>query len=483
VIVASGQNDVCHRTFEAGMAPPGNLSALIADAVDAVDGDGHAPSTDPRTARRIAAAIGRMITAGELAVGTRLPTVRELSRRLGVSPTTVSEAWRSLADVGAIETRGRNGTIVRRPGGRGEPRRYRRVTEGPGHFALDLSPGTPDPALLPDLGPIIARVGRQSLTSSYLDHPVLPDLEAELRATWPFPPEAITVVDGALDALDRVAQATLRLGDRVVLEHPTFPPLLDLFDQLGCEVIGVDVDDEGLDVEQLRAVDPAPAAVFLQPRAHNPAGVALSPSRAAAIASALTGTRTLVVEDDHANAISASPLVSVGAWMPERTVHVRSFSKSHGPDLRLAAIGGAGDVVTAVANRRRLGPGWSSRILQAVLVELLRDPSTEATLAAAAEAYAHRRHIVSTELAGRDVTTIGHDGINLWVAVHDERSALVSLAARGIGAAPGQPFMVHPDTDHLRVTVGLLDGGDEQLVEVAHRLADAAAPTRRHSAR
>src|SRR5262245_55087793 len=139
-----------------------------------------------------------MITAGELAVGSRLPTVRELSRRLGVSPTTVSEAWRSLADVGAIETRGRNGTFVRQPGGRGEPRRYRQVTEGPGHFELDLSSGTPDPALLPFLGPVIARVSRQSLTSSYLDRPVLPALEDELIATWPFPPEAITVVDGAL---------------------------------------------------------------------------------------------------------------------------------------------------------------------------------------------------------------------------------------------------------------------------------------------
>ncbi len=121
-----------------------------------------------------------MISAGTLEVGTRLPTVRELSRRLGVSPTTVSEAWRSLADVGAIETRGRNGTFVRRPTGPGGPRRYRQVTEGPGHFALDLSSGTPDPVLLPDLAPIVARVSRQSLTSSYLDHPVLPALEEEL---------------------------------------------------------------------------------------------------------------------------------------------------------------------------------------------------------------------------------------------------------------------------------------------------------------
>src|SRR5262249_50837159 len=172
---------------------------------------------DARSARRIAAVIGRMITAGDLPVGARLPTVRELSARLGVSPTTVSEAWRSLADVGAIEARRRNGPYGRPPAGPGGPRRYRRITEGPGHFELDLSTGTPDPLLLPDLGPVVSRVGKQSLTSSYLDHPVLPALEEELRRSWPFAPEAGTGVDRAMDAPHPRPQIGLRLGDPVVV--------------------------------------------------------------------------------------------------------------------------------------------------------------------------------------------------------------------------------------------------------------------------
>jgi DNA-binding transcriptional MocR family regulator len=434
---------------------------------------------DERSARRIASVIGRMITAGSLPVGTRLPTVRELSRRLGVSPTTVSEAWRSLADVGAIEARGRNGTYVRPPTGPGGPRRYRRITEGPGHFALDLSSGTPDPALLPDLAPIVARVSRQSLTSSYLDHPVLPELEQDLLASWPFPAEAVTVVDGAMDALDRVAAVALRLGDRVVVEHPSFPPLLDLLEQMGCEVVGVDTGDGGLDVDGLSAaVMHGARALFVQPRAQNPAGSAMTVRRAKALAKVLAGTNTLVVEDDHSYEISCAPLVSLGQWLPERTVHIRSYSKSHGPDLRLAAVGGAGDLVTAVANRRRLGPGWSSRILQALLLELLRDPGTADVMRTAAETYAHRRAVVSGVLTDRGVPVSGHDGINLWMEVADERSATVALAARGIGAAPGEPFLVRPDSDHLRVTVGLIPSADAE--HVGEQLAAAAGTPRRH---
>ena len=68
----------------------------------------------------------------------------------------------------------------------------------------------------------------------------------------------------------------------------------------------------------------------------------------------------------------------------------------------------------------------------------------------------------------------GTDGINLWMAVADERSAVVALAARGIGVAPGGPFLVRPDRDHVRVTVGLLDGRRRDVAEVATQLADAA---------
>lgn len=459
-----------------GPLAAGLVAGIVPEIVSAI-----AAGSNDRSSRGIAAVIGRMISAGQFADGTRLPTVRDLARRLGVSPTTVSDAWRSLADVGAIETRGRNGTLVRRPKGPGQPRRYRRVTAGPGHFELDLSSGTPDPALLPDLGPIISRMSRQSLTSSYLDHPVLPELEAVLTDLWPFRPEAMTVVDGAMDALDRVAQYVLRLGDRVVVEHPTFPPMLDLLEQLGCEVIAIDVDTEGLTVDGLGdALRSRPRALFVQPRAHNPTGVAVSASRGEALAGLLQGSDVIVVEDDHSNEISGAPLVSIGQWLPAQTVHIRSFSKSHGPDLRLAAVGGAGDIVSAIANRRLLGPGWSSRILQSVLLELLRDPATGDSLAHARAAYATRRMSVSRVLTEGGVTHPDGDGINLWMRVADERRALLRLAACGIGVAPGGPFMVRPDDDHVRVTVGLVAESDaervgELLVDAAGRLTSASS--------
>ncbi|BCY12585.1 GntR family transcriptional regulator [Actinoplanes sp. L3-i22] len=435
-------------------------------------------AVEDRSARGIAAAVSRLITAGRLPAGERLPTVREVAGSLGVSPTTVSEAWRNLTLAGAIRTRGRSGSYVAGPA----PPRFTRLSRPPFALARDLSTGVPDPALLPDLSDALRRIGDGRWAGSYLDEPVLPELESVLRERWPFPPERLTVVDGAMDALDRLAGVILRYGDHVLVENPAFPPLLDLLQTVGATAIGVPLDGAGLDPGVLRELiaERRPAALFLQPRAQNPTGVSMTAQRAAALARVLRGApNVLVVEDDHAGDIATAPPISLGTYLPGRVVHVASFSKSHGPDLRLAAIGGPAAVVDQLMERRLLGPGWSSRLLQGVLLDLLTDARVVARVAAARTAYAARRSALLEALGEHGVTASAADGINLWMSVPDQQSAMVALAAHGIGAAPGAPFCVTPlGGDHLRLTAGLVADGYPELAEV---LASAAFATSRGS--
>jgi DNA-binding transcriptional MocR family regulator len=160
-------------------------------------------------------------------------------------------------------------------------------------------------------------------------------------------------------------------------------------------------------------------------------------------------------------------------------VHVSSFSKSHGPDLRLAAIGGPDALVSAVADRRLLGPGWSSRLLQAVLLDLLTSDSCAGRIAMARTEYARRRSCFSAALAEHGVTASAADGINMWLPVEDQQFAMVTLAAHGIAVAPGAPFLVSPGApDHIRVTVGLVRDGFDELARI---FASAAGSVQRGS--
>ena len=59
-------------------------------------------------------------------------------------------------------------------------------------------------------------------------------------------------------------------------------------------------------------------------------------------------------------------------------------------------------------------------------------------------------------------------GLNVWVPVDDERDALVALAASGIGAAPGRPFLPAADTaDHIRLTISAVEDPEPIAAAVA----------------
>lgn len=432
-----------------------------------------------RSARGIAAAVSRLVNGGQLAGGSRLPTVRSVAHRLGISPTTVSEAWGSLAQAGIIQTRGRSGSFVRLADQRRPGLRYSRLASGPPHLPIDLSTGTPDRDLLPSLREALRRIGADPPeVTSYLDRPVLPRLEALLRERWPYPPDQLTIVDGALDALDRATNALVRFGDHVIVENPTFPPTLDLLQAAGAIPIPVPVDAAGPRPEAVRAaLTRAPVVFYLQPRAHNPTGASLTARRAAELAAVLGEADLVVVEDDHAGDIARAPAISLGTHRRDRTVRIQSFSKSHGPDLRLAAIGGPAPILHAINDRRLLGPGWSSRLLQAVLVDLMTDPACLAQVATARDAYTYRRESLLAALAERGVTASAGDGINLWMVVASQEAAVLRLAAHGIAVAPGTPFEVTPlGADHLRITVGLVHADFAQLADL---LAEAAQPDQR----
>lgn len=460
----------------------GVVTTSAAASVPASDPDPHQHFLDQleagpeRTPQGIANAIARLISDGQIPVGQRLPTVRAVAKRLAVSPTTASDAWRILQSHGLIITERRRGSFVRGTRRDALEGRFWQVPVPPGTFAIDLSTGTPDPALLPPLGPVLTSISLTESVTSYLDEPVLPGLHDKLVARWPFEPDALTVVDGALDALDRLIGAVVQLGDTVLVEDPCFAPTLDMLDGAGAQIVGLPLDQEGISVDALAAaMERQPVMLILQPRAHNPTGINMSASRAAALAQVVDGHELLVVEDDHSGTAAGAPMHSLGRHIPAQVAHIHSFSKSHGPDLRLAALGGARRPIERVIQRRRLGPSWSSRLLQRILLHMLDDAETEAQVSTAATHYAERRRALQAELASLGVATATGTGINLWVPVPDEQTSLVALAANGIGAAPGRPFMVDTTNRgaHLRLSTSCLS------THQAHQVADALAPTLR----
>jgi DNA-binding transcriptional MocR family regulator len=427
------------------------------------------------TAREIASSTEAAIREGLLETGDSLPTVRALAEALGTSPATVNSAYRILRQRGLVLAEGRRGTrVAPRPAVRVPP-----PARGPGSYRApapafrDLSIGLPDPELLPPLGPALARVDvERKLAVPGLER-TDPELLALTGASFEadgIRSDAMAVVSGAFDGIERVLQAHLRPGDRVIIEDPAYIGIVDLLRALGLVAVPVAVDERGLLPEPFAAsLARGVEAAVIVPRAQNPFGAAFDEERAASLRKILEGHRdVLLVEDDHASVVAGAPFATTVAPTAARWAVIRSVSKYLHPDLRLAVMAGDEVTVARVEGRQALGPRWVSHILQAIVVELLRDPAVAAMSERARDVYAARRGALIDALAERGVEAHGRSGLNIWVPVREEAPMMRALSDAGWLAIAGERFRVM-SSPGIRITISTLQ--EDEAAELAGVIA------------
>jgi DNA-binding transcriptional MocR family regulator len=408
-------------------------------------------------ASTIASAVELDIAHGRLAPGSKLPTVRSLATALDVSPATVAAAYRTLRQRGFVVTdRGNGTTVAALP-----PVRVKRAAELPAGVR-DLASGNPDPELLPPLAGALARVDpTHKLYGGATKLPRLASLaEAEFARDGIGGDVAIT--GGALDAIERALQTELHLGDRVIVEDPSWPRIADLVHALGMAVEPVGVDRGGLDPAMLdAALRRGARAVITTPRGQNPTGALAGRDRGRALRAVLAGhPDVLVIEDDYVARIAGAPYVPVhradGRWAV-----VRSLSKVLGPDLRLALVAGDPLTISRIEGRHHLSPGWVSHILQQIAASLLEDEETERLLARAERVYAERRRALVEALAARGIEAAGDSGLGVWVPLADEAAAVSELLVQGWAVSPGERYRMRSDPG-IRVTTASLEPADAE---------------------
>ncbi len=409
---------------------------------------------------------------GDLAPGAALPSVRRLASGVGLSPGTVAAALGELRRRGVVCTEPRRGTRIGESPPVGSVRRALPVPAG----ARDLSTGNPDPALLPDVGDVAARIRLQA--HLYSGEPALATLLDRARAQLVadgIPAAPMCVTSGALDAIERVLGAQLRPGDRVAVENPGYAALFDLLraQSLGLEPVAV--DDRGMRPDELRAalVRGARAAV-ITPRGQNPTGAALDRERARELREVLAGhPHVLVVEDDHLGAAATGELHTTVTGA-RRWAVTRSVAKALGPDLRVAVLAGDAHTIARVEGRQQCGPGWVSHILQTLVLNMWADERTQAGVRAAAAAYSERRVGLLGALERHRVRAHGASGLNVWVPVEDEGAVVAGLMQRGWVVAPGAPYRLLDAQPAVRVTTATLTR--EEATRLAGDLAELLAP-------
>lgn len=397
-----------------------------------------------------------LIRSGALEIGAKLPSVRSLAEELGMSPASISSVWSTLKKNHLISGSGRNGVWVSGDNPAPRPMRFENVGNFGKKTKVDLTYASPDPLLLPPLSQALLHATQSKDLNSYRREFITPELKRAVQSHWPYEAEEWMATNGGFDALQATISALIQPGTWIAVEDPTTARLLDLIENLGARVVPVECDEQGpLPNSLAQALTHKLAGFVYQPRVHSVTGCCVSASRLAELTPLLAEV-PLVIEDDGIGGIATTPALTFGQYYPEKVVHIRTYSKSLGPDLRLAVLSAPKHLAKSIQAYRNFGASWTSRLLQNAAAYLLSDPEVSAHLEQTKQTYLQRRAWLTDALTARNIPYVGEAGLSVWIPVPSEQFALVTLAIHGYAVFPGNRFMKKLATPHIRVATSQL---------------------------
>ncbi len=434
--------------------------------------------------RQLYARLREQILTGALPEGTRLPPERALAERLGVNRSTVVHGYRELAADGLIDQRVGSGSRVA-PLTAGQPERASgvpwwvtlppwRVGQYPAvlgelaaaergeqiAFVQGVPPAEPSP--LADLSASFTRVGGNvNFVLTYGDSegyaPLREAIAARMRARGaPIDARDVLMLTGSTQGITLVAQSLAEAGDEIIVEAPTYPGALQIFQIHGLRAIPVPVDDEGVRVDHIEAIlrTRRPRFIYTMPSLHNPTGVTLSAERRERLVLLARRWGVPIVEDDPYGELaprSTVPLVAAGS---DDVIYLSSFSKTIAPSLRLGWMTAPRTIYERLLLRKQSYDMATSMYIQAGVEDYIRGPYDE-HVRLLREELALRRSIANAAIAAHWPAGLrvnpAADGYYVWAAVPREfraRALLTGAERNGVSFLFGEPFFAQAGGDH-----------------------------------
>ena len=448
------------------------------------------------------------IEGGQLRPGEHLPPIRTMADRVGLTRTTVQDAYRQLQDLGLVSATVGRGTVVR-----GEPRDrdvlspgaqavYRHLVQLPHSresgekLVCNFAELQPDQALFPveeftaSLQRVLASRGPELLGYGQPTGDLqLRRLLAAMNGSTPTAdPDDVLVTNGAQQGIDLVLRTFARPGDGVAVAVPTYHHLFGLLEAHDLRLVPLLSTPDGLDLDDVRRVLARDDVrlLYLMPTFHNPTGRTMDLEARQELMQVVRGSRVPVLEDEF-----ELDLRFAGESLPSLrtlddrglTVTVRTFSKGLFPGVRMGWIHAGPEVIGPMAALKRYMDLETSPLLQAALVDFLQSGAEERYLNEL-RAMMRRRHAAAQEALSQHMPsgftwTKPDGGFALWVegpAGFDGEALARAAADRGVLVSPGRLF--HPvDVVDPGLRLSLSRADETQIREGIRILGQCVATT------
>jgi 2-aminoadipate transaminase len=299
----------------------------------------------------------------------------------------------------------------------------------------------------------------------------------------------LMITSGGMDALGLLAKSYLDPGDTVAVEAPTYLGAIMTFTGYQANVVGVPVDDDGLDVDALAALLESgvrPKLLYTIPDYQNPTGLSLSSERRAVLVDLCRHYGVLIIEDVAYRELYFSPdrPATLQSLAPDTVVQVGTFSKIFFPGVRLGWAIGPTPVTNAMVSAKQNADQCAGSLGQSLLEEYLRGGYMDQWLPKARTFYERQCRAMLRALEAtmpEGVTWTRPDGgFFTWLSapLGTDTTALALLAASsGVTYVPGQLFDPEgANSRHMRLSFSC--ASEPQIDEGVQRLSSLLTPRR-----
>ncbi|CAN5829004.1 PLP-dependent aminotransferase family protein [soil metagenome] len=469
------------------------------------------------------------ILTGQLAPETRLPATRQLAHELGVSRITVNNAYATLESEGLLISREGSGTYVLAHGIRAVqastpnqawPLWQQELKRGPAttyeatlsptgrltrHPQLNSFTGVGDPREFPlktfskAMQSVMQRDGIAALEYGEFNQGYMP-----LRTTLTHVlasqgiqahPDQILITTGSQQALALVCQVLLKPGDVVLVESPTYNYALELFRSLDLKIVGIPLDDQGMQTALLESLlqQHHPQLIYTIPNFQNPSGACLSGARRRQLVTLANRYNAPILEDDFVGDLryEGRALPALKALDPGGSViYTGTFSKMLMPGLRVGFLVATGPVFARLVDCKRVNDLATSTLMQRTLEAYVNVGQYQAHLRRSCRLYRKRRDAIMTAvkryLPVETQVDPPQGGLFIWLRLPQNQSSLELLPialAEGMEFAPGWRFFPNPADGEPYLRLNFATQTPEEIEQGIQRLGVAIDKAQKRTSR
>ena len=429
--------------------------------------------------RQVIDLIVENVESGALRPGDRLPSLRKMSKTVGVSVPTVRQAYIELERRRQVESKPQSGYFVRHQSANDIVLPTPTLGEMPASLSCRtlmerVYDGVNDPALVP-LGianPTMAKPAAKTLHrimkrimsraeersigyASTLGEPLLRrQIAYHYLDTMGVhvEPDEICITNGGQEALLLALSAVASPGDVIAVETPTYHGMLELIDSLGMLAVAIETcPEEGVTLaalEQTLDKHPVKACMF-STTLGNPLGVTMPDDDRKRLVGILEQRDIALVEDDvygdlRYDGVRPVPAQFLGG--NARILTCGSFSKTASPGYRVGWVAASGRI-DDIARLKRSFSCSSGLLQQLTLAEFMASGDYSRHLKSLIPVLKRNSErmaaLVSEHFPAETRTSKPVGGSVLWLELPEQVDAVRlfdEAIAAGISIAPGPIF-------------------------------------------